>query len=69
MGVFWVPYTIPKQLEAVQQLEKILFIPQEQRKFLSEIKDSLKLRISLSKDEKQKLQDILTKFGYIIKQI
>lgn len=66
MGVFWVPFSIPKQLEAVQQLEKILFIPQEQKRFLSEIKNSLKLRIPLSEYEKQKLQEILSKFGYRI---
>jgi len=66
MGVFWVPYSIPKQLEAVQLLQDIVFIPQEQKRFLSEIETSLKLRIPLSEYEKQKLYEILTKFGYRI---
>jgi hypothetical protein len=61
-----VPYSIPKQLEVVKQLEKILFIPQEYKKFLSQIIRTLKLNIPLSNNEEQKLQDILTEFGYRI---
>ena len=66
MGVYWVPFSIPNQLEAVQLLQKVPFIPQEQRKFLFDIENSLKRNIHLTANEKQKLQEILTKFGFRI---
>ena len=66
MGVFFVPISILKQLETVQLLQKVPFIPQERRKFLSDIENSLKLNIRLTENEKQKLQEILRKFGFRI---
>ena len=66
MGVYWVPFSIPNQLEVVQLLEEVPFIPQEQRKFLFDIENSLKRNIHLTANEKQKLQEILTKFGFRI---
>ena len=66
MGVFFVPFSIPKQLEAVRSLQKITFLSFEQKRFLSNIENSLKLNIPLSESEKQKLQEILTKVGYMI---
>ena len=66
MGVYWIPYSIPKQLEVIQALQKIWFLPQEQKRFLLEIEKNLKWRIPLSECEKERLQNILTKFGYII---
>ena len=66
MGVFFLPISILKQLEVVQLLQKVPFIPQEQRRFLFDIEKTLKRNIRLTENEKQKLQEILTKFGFRI---
>ena len=66
MGVYWIPLSIPSQLQTVQLLQKVPFIPQEQRKFLFDIENTLKRNIRLTENEKQKLQEILTKFGFRI---
>ena len=66
MGVFFLPISILKQLEVVQLLQKVPFIPQEQRRFLFDIENTLKRNIRLTENEKQKLQEILTKFGFRI---
>ena len=66
MGVFFVPISIPNQLEVVQLLQKVPFIPQEQRRFLFDIENTLKRNIRLTENEKQKLQEILRKFGFRI---
>ena len=66
MGVYFLPFSIPKQLEVVQLLQKVLFLSREQKKFLLDIESNLKLRIPLSEYEKQKLREILRKFGYRI---
>lgn len=66
MGVFFIPFSIPKQLEAVQLLQKISFLSQEQKNFLYEIGNNLRINVPLSEREKQKLQDVLIKFGYMI---
>jgi len=58
LGVFFVPLSIPKQLETVQLLQKVPFIPQEQRKFLFDIENTLKRNIRLTANEKQRLQDV-----------
>ena len=66
MGVFFVPISILKQLETVQLLQEVPFIPHEQGKFLLDIENTLKRNIHLTANEKQKLQEILTKFGFRI---
>lgn len=66
MGVYFLPFSIPKQLEVVQLLQKVLFLSREQKKFLFDTESNLKLRIPLSEYEKQKLREILRKFGYRI---
>ena len=64
--MYWIPISIPKQLEVAQLLQKVSFIPREQRKFLFDIENTLKRNIHLTENEKQKLQEILTKFGFRI---
>jgi hypothetical protein len=66
MGVYFLPFSITKQLEVVQLLQKVLFLSREQKKFLFDTESNLKLRIHLSEYEKQKLREILRKFGYRI---
>jgi len=66
LGVFFVPISISNQLETVQLLQEVPFIPQEQRKLLFDIEKTLKLNIRLTENEKQKLQEILRKFGFRI---
>jgi len=66
LGVYWVPLSIPNQLEVTQLLQNVPFIPQEQRKFLLDIENILKRNIRLTENEKQKLQEILRRFGYRI---
>ncbi|MCH7560009.1 MAG: hypothetical protein IIC67_01335 [Thaumarchaeota archaeon] len=66
MGAYWIPLSIPSQLQTVQLLQKVPFIPQEQRRFLFDIEKTLKRNIRLTENEKQKLQEILTKFGFRI---
>jgi len=66
LGVFFVPISIPNQLEVVQLLQKVPFILQEQRKFFFDIENTLKRNIRLTENEKQKLQEILRKFGFRI---
>jgi len=50
----------------VQLLQEVPFIPQDQRKLLFDIENTLKRNIRLTANEKQKLQEIPTKFGFII---
>jgi len=66
LGVFFVPISISNQLETVQLLQEVPFIPQEQRKLLFDIENTLKRNIRLTANEKQKLQEIPTKFGFRI---
>lgn len=66
MGVYWIPISISKQLEVVQLLQKVPFIPHEQVKFLVDIEKTLKRNMRLTENEKQGLLEILTRFGYRI---
>jgi len=66
LGVFFVPVSIPKQLEVVQLLQNVQFISKEQKKFLFYIENNLKGSIRLTENEKQRLQEILKKFGFRI---
>jgi len=66
LGIFYLPFFIPKQLETVQLLQKTPFLSYAQKKFLADIEKTLKFRIPLSEHEKQKLQVLLTKFGFMI---
>ncbi|MCV0411393.1 hypothetical protein [Nitrosarchaeum sp.] len=66
MGVFFIPFSISKQLETVQLLQKISFLSQEQKNFLYNIGNNLRINVPLSEKEKHKLQDVLIKFGYMI---
>ncbi|NQV90925.1 hypothetical protein HQ489_00460 [Candidatus Woesearchaeota archaeon] len=42
MGVYWIPISISEQLEVVQLLQKVPFIPHEQIDFLVDIEKILK---------------------------
>ncbi len=67
MPVYWLPITIEKQLEAIQALLQVRFLSYNEKKELERITKDLKYRIPLNYSEKDFLQRIISKHGYLVK--
>lgn len=67
MSIHYLPLTIEKQIEAIQTLLQIKFLLYDEKKELERIKKFLKYRTPLNYSEKDFLQNIISKYGWMIK--
>lgn len=67
MAIHWLPFTIEKQLEAIQAILQIKFLLYDEKKELERIKNNLRYRISVNHSEKDFLQKMISKYGWMIK--
>lgn len=67
MAIYWVPFTINTQIEVIQALLQVRFLSYDEKRELERIMRDLKYRIPLNYSEKDFLQRIISKYGYMIK--
>ena len=66
MGVYYLPAMLQKQLEVVDLLLQIRLLSYEDKRELEKIKRNLKYNIHPSNFEKNFLEKIITKYGYLV---
>ena len=67
MAIFYLPFTIDKQLKAIQGLLKIRFLKNQEEKELKRIETDLKFKIPLNLAQKEFLKTIIAKYGSYVK--
>lgn len=66
MGVYYLPAMLQKQLEVVDLLLQIRLLSYEDKRELEKIKRNLKYNIHPNSFEKNFLEKIITKYGYLV---
>jgi len=66
MTIFFLPFTIREQLKAVQDLLKVPFLKQGEKKELERIENELKFQTPLDQSEKEFLKTIISKYGSFV---
>lgn len=67
MSIYFLPRTREKQLEVIQSLLQVRLLPYEQKRELERIKRELGYRIQLNQNDKEFLQRMITKYGWLTK--
>ena len=66
MTIFFLPFTIREKLKAVQDLLKVPFLKQGEKKELERIENELKFQTPLDESEKEFLKTIISKYGSFV---
>ena len=67
LTIFYLPFTLKEQLKAVQDLLKIPFLKQDEKKELERIENQLAFRTRLDQSEKEFLKTIISNYGSFVK--
>jgi len=67
MAIFYLPFTIDKQLKTIQNLVKIRFLKNQEEKELKRIETDLKFKIPLNLVQKEFLKTVIAKYGSYVK--
>jgi len=63
LAIFWVPFSLSKQLKAIRDLLKVRFLKHDEKKELETIENELRLNIPLNMNQKEFLKAIIAKYG------
>ena len=66
LTIFYLPFTLKEQLKAVQDLLKVPFLKQDEKKELERIENQLAFRTTLDQNEKEFLKTIISKLFMIL---
>ena len=67
MGINYLPTMFQKQLEIVELLLQIRLLSYDEKRELERIKRNMKYSIHLNNSERDFLQRIITRYGWLIK--
>jgi len=67
LAIFYLPFTIDRQLKAIQDLLKIRFLKNQEEKELKRIETDLKFKIPLNLIQKEFLKTVIAKYGSYVK--